>query len=297
MSSVSATARRRPALARRRAKGQRIVNFFSGEPYGREKRGKKGGGPDCLGFVGPRLFLFARLFRLARSRSPKPQGFGAGEAKRNCIPQSQPGLRASPRFGSEIACRVGRNRAGNDQSIKNTTAARTHRARQARTPHSPRRALALPRRTARAPPGATFGSTFSIFVISLPGVARPARLRERRPLYPGLEAERPLARRAAWPCSAVGRLLFISSLTLLLYCSRYYFLAQRWVRTAAILFLMRNSLARMRPTLHRPRLADATHPTSWWQSKKLHHQHTALRPDRALYPSVGSARLCERNPT
>jgi len=29
----------------------------------------------------------------------------------------------------------------------------------------------------------------------------------------------------------------------------------------------------------------------------LCHRYTALRPDRARYPSVGSARLCERNPT
>jgi hypothetical protein len=32
---------------------------------------------------------------------------------------------------------VGRNRAGNAQSIKNTTAVRTHRARQSRPPHFP----------------------------------------------------------------------------------------------------------------------------------------------------------------
>ena len=33
---------------------------------------------------------------------------------------------------------MGRNRAGNTQSIKNTTALRTHRARQSRLPHFPR---------------------------------------------------------------------------------------------------------------------------------------------------------------
>jgi hypothetical protein len=31
--------------------------------------------------------------------------------------------------------------------------------------------------------------------------------------------------------------------------------------------------------------------------KPTHHWYTALRPVRAFYPSVGSARLCERNPT
>ena|GEM_PF-4296287 len=39
----------------------------------------------------------------------------------------QPGPRASPRFSGASAARVGRNRAGNPQSIKNTTAVRTHR--------------------------------------------------------------------------------------------------------------------------------------------------------------------------
>jgi hypothetical protein len=58
---------------------------------------------------------------------------GLSPNKRNA---KSAGLRASPRFSSEIACRVGRNRAGNHQSIKNKTAVRTHRARQARTPLS-----------------------------------------------------------------------------------------------------------------------------------------------------------------
>jgi hypothetical protein len=88
------------------------------------------------------------------------------------------------------------------------------------------------------PKGATLGSTFSMFCVPLPGVPRPARLRGGRPLYPGLEAERPLAKRVARNCSAVRRLLFISLLSLLLYCSRYYFLAQRWVRTAVEFLLM-----------------------------------------------------------
>jgi hypothetical protein len=55
--------------------------------------------------AGPLLCL-----RLARSRSPKPPGFGAGEATRKLImrhkptaaPFRQPGLRASPRFGSSV---------------------------------------------------------------------------------------------------------------------------------------------------------------------------------------------------
>jgi hypothetical protein len=48
-----------------------------------------------------------------------------------------------------------------------------------------------------------------------------------------------LAKRAAQNCIAFRRVLFISLLSPLLYCSRYYFLAQRRVRTAAEFLLMK----------------------------------------------------------